>query len=58
MPTYLQPVHLGHVKMHLVDGEFQFASVDITNGPNVDVGLRLFSTVVHVINFQLRGTLT
>ena len=48
MPTYIQRVYLGHVEMQLVNGAFQFqlASVDIPNRPNVDVILRLISPVV------------
>ena len=52
MPTHIQLVYLEHIKMHLVDGEFQFASADITNGPNVDVVLRLFFMVIYVINLK------
>ena len=32
MPTHIQLVYLGHVKIQLINGAFQFASVDITNG--------------------------
>ena len=42
MPTYIQLVYLRHVKMQLVNGEFQV----------VDVVLRLISMVVHVISFK------
>ena len=52
MPTYIQLVHFGHVIMQLVNVALQFASVDITNGLNVDVVLRLFSTVVYVISLK------
>ena len=48
MPTYIQLVYFGHVKIQLVKGSFQFASVAIRNGPNIDVGRRLFSTVVYI----------
>ena len=37
MRTYIPPVYLGHVKMQLVNGMFQFALVDITNGPGMVV---------------------
>ena len=37
MPTYIQLLHRGHVEMQLVDGAFQFPSVNITNGPSMVV---------------------
>ena len=50
MPTYIQLVYLGHVKMQLVNGAFQFqlasVALDIPNRPNIDVILRLISAVV------------
>ena len=52
MPKYIQLLYLGHVKMQLVDEEFQYASVDITNGLNTNAILRLFSTVVHAISLK------
>ena len=41
MPTYIQLMYLGHLKMQLVNEAFQFASVDITNGSFDSVVLRL-----------------
>ena len=37
MPTYKPLVYLGHVEMQLVNGAFQFESVDFTNGLNMVV---------------------
>ena len=53
MPTHIQLVYLGHIKMQRVNGAFPFASasVDVTNELNGDV-LRLFPTVAHVISFK------
>ena len=52
-PTKL--VYLRHVKVQLAKGAFQFASVDITNKPNVGVVFQLFSTVVQVYQFEVRS---
>ena len=42
MSTYvIQFVYLGYVQMQLVNGAFQFVSIDITNGPFDVVVLRL-----------------
>ena len=37
MPPYMQLAYLGLVKMQLINGAFQFASVEITNGPSLVV---------------------
>ena len=52
MPLYVQLVYLEHAKMHLVNGEFELESVNVTNGSNAVVVLRLFSTVIHVISLK------
>ena len=41
--------------MQLVNGAFQFAFVDITNGLNVDIVLRLFLKVITCNQFEVRS---
>ena len=45
MPICIRLVYLGYVEMQLFNRAFQFASVGITNGLNVDVALCWSSTI-------------